>query len=114
MAASVPQSNILTIVERSKSHPLQVVIPPPAWSNKYPKSVRYKHIDLAAKLLPRISQLAITTCGEYDTPRIYRAFKDRSSNQLQRLSFVAFPPPRLDKLFVLHTPHLRSLRLFGV
>ena len=114
MNASVPQSDILTLVERSKSHPLQVVIPPPAWSDEYPKSIRYKHIDLAAELLPRISQLAITTCGGYDTPRIYRAFEDRSSNQLQQLSFVAIPAPRLDKLFVLYAPHLRSLHLSGV
>ena len=114
MNSSVPQSKILTVLERSKSHPLQVVIPPPVWSEEYPKSTRYKYVDLAAELLPRISYLAISTCGEYDTPRIYRAFKGRSSNQLQRLSFVTVPAPRLDKLFVLYAPHLRSLHLSGV
>jgi hypothetical protein len=114
MNASISQSQILTVVERSKSHPLQVIIPPPAWSDEYAKSIRYKHIDLAAELLPRISQLTITTCGEYDTPRIYRAFGGRSSNQLRRLSFVTVPAPRLGELFALDAPRLRSLHLSGV
>ena len=114
MNASISQSEMLTLVEKSKSHPLQVVIPAPAWSEEYPKSTRYKHVDLAADLLYRTSQLTITTCGEYDTPRIYRAFRDRSSDQLQRLRFSTFPAPRLDKLFAMYAPHLKSLHLSGV
>ena len=112
MSASVSQSAMLTVVGRSGSHPLQVVIPPPAWSDVYPKSIRYKHVDFVAGLLPRISHLVIATCGGYDTPRIYRAFKDRPANQLQRFNFIA--SPRLEKLFVLYPPRLRSLYLSGV
>lgn len=111
MRTSVPQSGILTIVKRSGSHPLQVVVPPPARSEVHPKSIRYKLLDLVAGLLPRISLLLIATCGGYDASRIYRAFENRPANQLQRLNFIAVGS---DKLFVLHTPRLRFLHLSGV
>lgn len=108
MRTSFSESEILTVIDRSRSHPLQVVIP----SDVYPKSTRYKHIDLVAENLPRISQLVIATLGEYDTSRIYRAFKDRSADRLERFDFIA--SPRLDELFALYTPRLRSLHLSEV
>lgn len=112
MSTSVSRLSILTLVERSGSHPLQVVIPSPVSSDVYPKSIRYQHIDLVAELLPRISHLTIATCGGYDKPYIYRAFKDRSADRLRRLNFIMSPP--VDRLFLLHTPRLTSLYLSGV
>ncbi|KAF9647388.1 hypothetical protein BDM02DRAFT_3187989 [Thelephora ganbajun] len=112
MSTSVSQSGIRTILERSGSHPLQVVIPSAGWSDVYPKSIRYRHIDLVVELLPRISQLVVATCGGYDTPRIYHAFKDRTAGQLLQFSFIA--SPRSERLLALHTPRLRSLYLSGV
>jgi hypothetical protein len=112
MNVSVPQSGILTIVERSGSHPLQVEIPPPGWSDIYPKSVRYKHADLVAGLLPRIAELTISTSSDYDILRICRAFHNRPAHQLQLLKFLT--APRLAKLFVLHPPRLRFLYVAGV
>lgn len=108
MSASVSNWGMLTIVERSGSHPLQVAIPP-APHGRALKSIRYEHVDLVAELLPRISQLAITTSGRDDTHRIYRAFRDRPADQLQRLSFIA--SPGLEELFTLYPPRLTSLYL---
>ena len=113
MDASVPQSEIITVVEMSKLHPLQVIIPPQAWSGEYPKSIRYKCADLTLELL-RISQFAITTCGGCDTPRVYRAFRDHSPNQLRWLSLVTSPASMLDKLLVPYIPHLGSPHPSGV
>jgi len=111
MSTSVPRSGILTVIERSGSHLLQVVIPP-SWLDMYPKSPRYKHVELVAELLPRISHLVIITSGGYDMSRICRAFEDHSADRLERLKFVA--SPGLDELFVLHAPRLRSLHLRSV
>ena len=109
---STSQSNMLTIVGRSDLHPLRVMIPCPALSDPPQDSIRYKHIDLVVKLLPRISRLAFYTYGERDTFRIYRAFKDRHANQLRQFSFTA--DPGLSKLFVLHSPQLKTLCLYRV
>lgn len=111
MSASVSQSWISTVVGRSGSHPLHVVIPPLNVPEVYPKSVRHRHIDLAAELLPRISQLVIVAGGGDDTYRIYRAFGGRPADQLQWFHFVSLPSA--DELFVLHAPRLRSLHLSG-
>ena len=100
------------VIERSGSHPLQVVIPRPALSNTAPKSIRYKHLDRVAGPLPRVSQLVVATCGGYDTVRICQAFKDHPANELQRLSFIA--SPGLNELFPLYSPLLRSLYLYRV
>ena len=111
MSVSVPQSGILTVIERSGSHPLQVEIPP-RWSEFYPKSVRYRNVDLVTGLLPRIAELTISTSSDYDTLRISRAFDNRPAHRLQLLKF--FTAPRLAELFVLHPPRLRSLHVAGV
>lgn len=112
MSTSVSRLGILTLMERSRSHPLQVVIPPPTSSDLYPKSIRYKHIDLVVELLPRISQLVIATCGRYDTPYVYRAFEGSTADRLRQLNFIVLP--RMDKPFLLYTPQLRSLYMSGV
>lgn len=112
MSTSVSRSRVLTLVERSGSHPLQVVIPPPPRSDAPPKSIRYKHIDLVAELLPRISQLVIASRGGHDTAYIYRVFRDRTADRLRRLDFIALP--QVDNLFVLYAPRLVSLYLSGV
>ena len=114
-SGSISQSDMLTIVERSGSHLLRVSIPHPApWTSER-RSVRYKHVDLVAGLLPRTSQLAITTPGHYDTLRIYHAFKNCPANQLRRLSItVGSRFKLLDELFVLDSPRLTSLHLASV
>ena len=112
MSASVSQAGMFTAVERSGSHPLQVVIPPPDLNDVYPKSVRYKHISLVIGLLPRISQLGIVTRSVYDTLRICSAFEGCHAAQLERLNFIAFPG--LGDLFALRPPRLRFLYICRV
>ena len=103
--ASIPQSVMLTLVDKSGSHPLQVEILS-AWPKVYPRSNRYKHIELAIKLLPRVFRLAIDTLDWYDTGRVQRMFRDRTANQLLELKLMA---SFLD--FVVHAPRLRSLSM---
>ena len=93
----------LTVVERSVSSPLQAAISHPCWLDMHPKSVCYKYVDLAAKLLPRVSQLIVITGGGCDTPRMCRAFKDRTTNQLRQFTFIA--PPKYTLPFLLTTLH---------
>lgn len=113
ISASVPQAGMLTIVKRSGSHPLQVVIPPPELVHVYPKSIRYKHIGLiTGPLLPRVSHLSIVTRSVYDTLRICRTFEGCEADQLQQLNFIAFPGS--GELFGLHPPRLRFLYLCRV
>ena len=104
--ASISQSEMVTLVDRSGSHPLQVEIPP-AWSEVYPKSNRYKHIELVIKHLPRVSQLTINTLEGYDTCRVRRMFRGSTADQLLELNLKA---PFLGE-FVPCTPRLRSLSL---
>ena len=112
MTASVSQSGMATVVERSGSHPLQVVIPPPELESVYPKSIRYKHVSLIIGLLPRISKLSIVTRSVLDTVRICSAFEGRRADQLQRLNFIGYPA--LGELFSLDSPQLRFLYLCRV
>ena len=104
--ASISQSKMVTLVDRSGSHPLQVVIPQEC-SQVYGRSVRYKHIKLAINLLPRISQLTIDTCGPYDTSRVCCMFRGRAADQLREFKFTA----PISAEFVLYAPRLRSLSL---
>lgn len=112
MTASVSQSGMATIVQRSGSHPLQVVIPPPELESVYPKSVRYKHVNLVIGLLPRITKLSIVTRSVFDTLRICSTFEGCHAEQLQRLNFIGFPG--LGELFALDSPQLRFLYLCRV
>ena len=106
LRTSIPQSNMVTLVDRSGSHPLQMVIPS-ASSQVYRRSDRRKHIELAIKLLPRISRLAIDTCSAYDASRVYDMFRGRTADQLWELNLKA---PYSEEV-VLYAPRLRSLFL---
>lgn len=112
MSASISQSGMATVVERSGSHPLQVVIPPPELESVYPKSIRYKHVSLIIGLLPRISKLSIVTRSVFDTLRICDAFEGCRADRLERLNFIGFPG--LGELFALDSPQLRFLYLCRV
>ena len=112
MNTSVSRLDMLTIVERSGSHPLQVVIPP-ILPDATQKSLRYKHVDLVVGLLPRITHLVIAACSAYsDAFQICRAFEGRPADQLRWLNFTASPVPV--ELFTLYPPRLTSLYLTAV
>ena len=104
--ASISQSEMITLVDRSGSHPLQVAIPR-ACSKAYRRSDRHKRIELAIKLLPRVSRLTIHTCGKHDRPQVPRMFKGRTADQLLELNLRT---PFVEE-FVLYAPRLRSLTL---
>ena len=112
MSAWVSQSGMATVVERSGSHPLQVVIPPPELESVYSKSVRYKHVKLVIQLLPRITKLSIVTRSVFDTLRICNMFEGCRADQLERLNFIGFPG--LGELFSLDSPQLKFLYLCRV
>ena len=99
---------MLALVDRSRSHPLQVAIPP-AWLEAHPRSVRYKHVELVIKLLPRVSRLTIDTCNTYDTSRLRRMFQGRSADQLWEFDLNTVPV--LEEEFTLYAPRLRFLSL---